>query len=190
MVRSDYWSQRLLRLTNTFFLRIMDLRRLTLKSSVIKLLSWQPLNEISFDGNVRVGRAQRRKDGFIPLETVAWKQPLLWSKVGKAGLWITHSVGEVVLRIGGLWLERGEGNWIWPQNKGLLLVRSNFLSFLEFFLFNLDSIIYLPPSLCPPLSPLPATAPHLIPPPLCLREGALPPHQASSQAHLLPLRPD
>lgn len=51
-----------------FLLHIKDLRQLTLKSLVIKLLSWQPLNKISSDGNVRVDRAERRKNGLIPLQ--------------------------------------------------------------------------------------------------------------------------
>lgn len=65
-----------------FFSHIKDLRQLTLKSSVIKLLSWQLLNEISFDGNLRATRAKRRKDGFIPLKSHCFENSLFCGEKG------------------------------------------------------------------------------------------------------------
>lgn len=49
-----------------FLSHIKDPRQLTLESTVIKLLSWQLLDEISFDRNVRVGGVNSRKDALIP----------------------------------------------------------------------------------------------------------------------------
>lgn len=65
-----------------FFPHIKDLRQLTLQSSVIKLLFWQLLNEINFDGNVRADRAKRRKDGFIPLESYGFENSLFCGQKG------------------------------------------------------------------------------------------------------------